>query len=235
MVDSWFTASPGPSQIRLWGTQDKPAITTHTRGSMDHLLGLPFPINGYSQTTTCVWCQRGSAKATYVARSTATLAPNVGLLRPGRDIEVTSCAHGQPPPSTSPFLTAAKTQRRRGEAAQQPPAASLPRIQPGAAQVQPAQQPKAPCSRRDMEPVPRRPGGGGGALPRAVQGPPRSYLHSPASSEPIQPAPAKARPETPPPAKAAAPGLRSPGWRGVWYVKLGRCRGNGIWGLFFNF
>ena len=60
MGDSWFTASPGPSQTgRLWagwgctpvlqsnhGTQDKPAITTHTQGDglcrdrVLHLLGL---------------------------------------------------------------------------------------------------------------------------------------------------------------------------------------------------
>ena len=46
MVDSWFTASPGLSlTLELGGTQDKPAITTHTRHcheSMLHLLSLYY-------------------------------------------------------------------------------------------------------------------------------------------------------------------------------------------------
>ena len=64
--------------------------------------------------------------------------------------------------------------------------------------------------------MPRHPGGGGN-LRRAVPGPPRSYIRGPAvgpppspSSQPLQPA----SPRTPPPAEAAAPGLRTPGWRG---------------------
>ena len=85
--------------IRLWGctpvvqsnhgTQDKPAITTHTQEratvTTAHYICsactiLPFPINGYSQTTTCVLCQRGPAKATYVVCSRKQLLQSVRLL-----------------------------------------------------------------------------------------------------------------------------------------------------------
>ncbi|KAK0130550.1 Integrin beta-6 [Merluccius polli] len=106
-----------------------------------------------------------------------------------------------------PFPNVSAGQRRRGEAVQQPSAASNPRVQPGATQVQPhlcqpAQQPKAPCSRR------RR----GSFLVALVEGGPTEGLPScQASSKPI---PATASQETPPPAKAAAPGLWFPGWRG---------------------
>ena len=136
----------------------------------------------------------------------------------------TSRGGGQPPQHQLP-LNGSDGQRRSGEAAQLPPpattVASLPRIQPGAAQ---ASRPSArgpgaqgPMLQEEMGRImPRRPGGGGVPI-RTVPGPPKSYLCGPAvgpplnpSSQPLQPASRR----TPPPAGAAAPGLRSPGRRG---------------------
>ena len=97
----------------------------------------------------------------------------------------------------------------------QPSAASRPRIQPGAGQVQPnvCQQPKTPCSRRRwglciIALVEE--GGGGGTY----QG-----LFQPSEELPPWPSSGLLRahpvcPETPPPAEAATSGLWSPGWRG---------------------
>ncbi|KAK0135732.1 hypothetical protein N1851_028409 [Merluccius polli] len=190
---------------------------------------LPVMVVFVPRTQTCLKNQRGilqdcsfhevhSVQLLYrkplrwrVAGHPATLAPNVGLLRPGRDTEGLSKAALEPPaaaedshPSTSSPLNGSDGQRRSGEAAQRPPpatvCASLPRIQPGAAQ---ASRPSArgpgaqgPMLQEEM---------GGACLVALVEGgyptdcsrPPESYLRGPAVGpppEPIQPAPAASYP-----------------------------------------
>ena len=142
----------------------------------------------------------------------ATLAPNVGLLRPGQDTEGLSKLHwshqprqrtatSAPAPPERQRRPAEERGRQRSYRHRQPPVASLPRIQPGAAQA--------------SRPSARGPGAQGTMLQeemgeginasspwwrgvpiRTVPGPPRSYLRGPAvgppplspSSQPLQPA-----------------------------------------------
>ena len=63
VVDSWFTASSGPSQSNH-GTQDKPAINTHTQErplSWQHITSAS-PINAYfNSTSTWVLGRRAPA------------------------------------------------------------------------------------------------------------------------------------------------------------------------------
>ncbi|KAK0152544.1 hypothetical protein N1851_005935 [Merluccius polli] len=168
-------------------------------------------------------------------RYPTTLAPNVGLLRPGRDTEGLSKLHwshqprrGQPPQHQLP-LNGSDGQRRSGEAAQRPPPAT-----PGAAQ---ASRPSArgpgaqgPMLQEEM--------GGGSCLVALVEGgdyelfqalrelPPRPSCR--ASSKPIQPAPAASYPQRhlrQPEQQPQASGLRDGGggWGGR--VTLGRLIG----------
>ncbi|KAK0144383.1 hypothetical protein N1851_017252 [Merluccius polli] len=161
----------------------------------------------------------------------ATLAPNVGLLRPGRDTEGLSKLHWSHQPrqrTATPAPAPPEQQRRpaeeRGGSAATATGNRLQLASPGSSLEQPRpaaplpgdQEPKAPCSRRRWE--------GDHASSPWLRGvttncsrPSESYLRGPAvgpppspSSQPLQPA----TPETPPPAGAAAPGLRSPGRRG---------------------
>ena len=111
--------------------------------------------------------------------------------------------------------------RQRSYRHRQPSAASLPQIQPGAAQ---ASRPSARGPGAQGPMLQEEMGGDHASLLwwrgvpiRTVPGPPRSYLRGPAvgpppspSSQPLQPA----SPRKPPPAEAAAPGLRSLGRRG---------------------
>ena len=95
-------------------------------------------------------------------------------------------------------VTASEGEGKHSYRHRQTSAASRPRIQPGAAQVQPqlsqqAQQPKAPCSTREMGIVRRRAGGTtGGCSRRSEELPP--WTNCQASSEPIQPVPANCQP-----------------------------------------
>ncbi|KAK0152191.1 hypothetical protein N1851_006423 [Merluccius polli] len=139
----------------------------------------------------------------------ATLAPNVGLLRPGRDTEGLSKAALEPPaaaedshPSTSsPPERQRRPAEERGGSAATATGNRLSLASPGSSLEQPRpaaplpgdQEPKAPCSRRRWGGgiMPRRPGGGGYLTD--CSRPSESYLRGPAVGpppEPIQPAPA---------------------------------------------
>ncbi|CAL8248189.1 unnamed protein product [Merluccius merluccius] len=108
-------------------------VILRKRRSLDH------EERGLRQLTTSLFVTsrlliRGPKKATSVACGRtypATLAPNVGLLRPGRDTEGLFKLHwshqqrrGQPPQHQLP-LNGSDGQRRSGEAAQRPPPATV--------------------------------------------------------------------------------------------------------------
>ena len=104
----------------------------------------------------------------------------------------TSQADGQPPPSTSPFPTAATAQPRRVEAAQQPPWATMLAVLGSS-----PEQPKSShtSASQHSSPMPHAPGRRwGSCLVALVEGPPGSYLCGPAVP-----------PETPPPARYGNP------------------------------
>ena len=146
--------------------------------------------------------QRKPLRWRVVRTNPATLVPNVGLLRPGRDTEGLSKTALEPPAvaedshlSTSSPLNGGG--RQRSYRHRQPSAASLPRIQPGAAQ---ASRPSArgpgaqgPMLQEEMG------GGGGSCLVALVEGGTYRLFQALreatsaaqlASPEPIQPAPA---------------------------------------------
>ncbi|KAK0137359.1 hypothetical protein N1851_026444 [Merluccius polli] len=174
-----------------------------------------WPVGRVVKLIASVDGQRPQRKATSVACGRtypATLAPNVGPLRPGRDTEGLSKLHwshqprrGQPPQHQLP-LNGSDGQRRSGEAAQRPPPAT-----PGAAQ---ASRPSArgpgaqgPMLQEEM--------GGGSCLVALVEGgddrlfqalrelPPRPSCR--ASSEPIQPAPAASYPRDTSASRSSSP------------------------------
>ncbi|CAL8335401.1 unnamed protein product [Boreogadus saida] len=148
-------------------------------------------------------------------------------------------------PSTSPYPNSAvEPSGRRGrqpsDRHRQPSAAGRPRIQSAAAVQaqpplsQPAQEPKAPCSTREMGETPLALGrvACSRALCGATAVAKRLSLHPahPDSPAPTPSADVSAR-------RGSIPGLRSPGWRWRlgWWVRLGSCGDNGVGGLVFYF
>ncbi|KAK0142602.1 hypothetical protein N1851_019465 [Merluccius polli] len=160
---------------------------------------------------TVIGPERKPLRWRVAGRYPATLAPNVGPLRPGRDTEGLSKLHwshqprrGQPPQHQLP-LNGSDGQRRSGEAAQRPPrqpsAASLPRIQPGAAQ---ASRPSARGPGAQGPMLQEEMGGGSCLVALALRElPPRPCCR--ASSEPIQPAPATSYPRDTSASRSSSP------------------------------
>ncbi|KAK0141252.1 hypothetical protein N1851_021767 [Merluccius polli] len=154
-------------------------------------------------------------------RYPATLAPNVGLLRPGRDTEGLSKLHWSHQPrqrTATPAPAPPERQRRpaeeRGGSAATATGNRLQLASPGSSLEQPRpaaplpgdQEPKAPCSRRRWE---------GSCLVALVEGgdyelfqalrelPPRPSCR--ASAEPIQPAPATSYPRDTSASRSSSP------------------------------
>ena len=182
----------------------------------------------------------------------ATLAPNVGLRRPGWDTEGLSKAVLEPPAtaedshlSTSSPRTAATASggagRQHSYRHQQSPVASLPRIQPGAAQ---ASRPSArgpgaqgPMLQEEMGEgiMARCPGGGGylyGLFQALREATSAAQLLALLRAHPASPcnqlAQRHLRQLTQQP---QASGLRDRGGGWGWRVTLGRCGGSGVGGL----
>ena len=197
---------------------------------------------------SCVGGPQGKPLRWRVARSNlATLAPNVGLLRPGPDTE------GLPKTALEPPAMAEDRQRRpaeeRGGSAATATGNRLWLASPGSSLEQPRpvaplpgdKESKAPCSRRRWGGImPCRPGGGGG---------PTEGCSRP--SEKLPPLPScraslRAHPASPcnqlaqrhlrqmkqqPQASGLWDGGRGWGWR----VTLRRCGDSGVWGVVFIF
>ena len=251
------------------GTQDKPAINhTHSRRSHSHgsctissvstiCLNLPINILTYHLPVSCVGRpQRKPLRWRVVRTNPATLAPNVGLLRPGRDTEGLPKAALEPPAaaedshlSTSSALNGSDGQRRpaeeRGGSTATATGNRLQLASPGSSLEQPRpaaplpgyQEPKAPCSRRRW---------GGSCLVALVEGGTYGLFQALREATSQLSGLLRAHPASPCNQLAQghlrqlkqqpqASGLRDGGGGWGWRVTLGRCGGSGVWGVVFIF